>query len=134
MITLKTRATKTARTISWSEFKKGKIVEQSRLSFTPTTVIPDVLNDMILMCAQIDPEFKIKMLIPNSFTTASLDFTISGQGFQVTCSRRLVRGLFPFNPIAAECGGNYDVIFSIEATGDLSRQLENAISKHAYEE
>ena len=47
-------------------------------------------------------------------TSASLDLAIIGNGFKVLCARRLVRGLFPLNPFAAEFGENYDVVVTVE--------------------
>lgn len=50
--------------------------------------------------------------------TAALDLALLGTGFEILCSRRLVRGLFPLNPFAAEFGSNYDVVVTVTASSD----------------
>lgn len=126
---LKARATGTGRIVSWLKFKKGLLVNQSRFfSLTPTTVIPDVLNDVLKKCKEIDAEFKINIISPNGFTTVGFDIVLISSTFQVNCSRRLARGLFPFNPIAAEFGSNYDVIFTISAKSEeVEQKIINAV-------
>jgi len=47
-------------------------------------------------------------------------------GFEVHCGRRLARGFFPLNPIAAEFGSNYDVPVTISAT---NQKIEEAIAE-----
>lgn len=80
-----------------------------------TTTLPDVITDILDLAESFDKSYRVKTVIPNSLTTASLDLSITGNGFNVLCSRRLVRGWFPLNPFAAECGGNYDVVVTINA-------------------
>jgi hypothetical protein len=115
MITLLARAKGTGRVVNWSQFKQGKLVDQSRISLTHTTVIPDVIVDVMEKCEAIDPSCKVEILFPNGYTTAHFDIAIKGEGFIVNCARRLSRGLFPFNPIAPEFGSNYDVLITIFA-------------------
>lgn len=115
MITMRVQAKGTGRLVNWSRFKRGELVDQSRLSLSLTTVIPDVITDVIAACQGRTTEMEIKPLFPNGFTTASFDIAIQGDGFHVNCGRRLVRGGFPLNPLAAEFGANYDVLLIISA-------------------
>lgn len=115
MITMKVQAKGTGRVVNWSRFKQGELVDQSRWSLSLDTVIPDVVADVITVCQGLTEELEIKTLIPNGFTSASFDIAIRGNGFGVNCARRLVRGGFPFNPLAAEFGANYDVLVTVSA-------------------
>ncbi len=127
---IKTKATKTAYTISWSKFKDSVVKKQSRLSLTPTTLIPDVIDDLFKKSEELDSAFKVQIIIPNGYTSASMDFAIIGHNFEVTCSRRLVRGCFPFNPFAAEFGGNYDVTCTINAENNIEKDFEEVLKKY----
>ncbi len=122
MITLLVRAEGTGRVVNWSMFKRGEWLDQSRISISPTTVIPDVIVDVMEACKALDPSCSIIPLIPNGFTSAQFDISIQGQGFQVNCGRRLARGLFPLNPIAAEFGSNYDVLVTVSAADDQAKE------------
>ena len=124
MITLLAKAEGTGRVVNWSRFKQGELVDQSRISLTPTTVIPDVIVDVMEKCESIDPSCSVEPLFPNGFTTAQFDISIKGDGFAVNCGRRLARGLFPLNPLAAEFGSNYDVLVTISST---DQKIEEAI-------
>ena len=125
MITLLAKAKGTGRLVNWSRFKQGEWVDQSRISLTPTTVIPDVIVDVMGQCESIDASCSVEPLFPNGFTTAQFDISIKGKGFQVNCGRRLARGLFPLNPFAAEFGSNYDVLVAISAA---NREVEESIA------
>ena len=81
MITLLAEAEGTGRVVNWSRFKKGEWVDQSRLSLSPTTVIPDVIADIMEKCESIDAECATQPLFPNGFTTAQFDIAIQGKGF-----------------------------------------------------
>jgi hypothetical protein len=39
MITMRAQAKGTGRVVNWSKFKQGELVDQGRLSLSPTTVI-----------------------------------------------------------------------------------------------
>ncbi len=125
MITLRARATRSGRIVNWPRFKKGELVACSRWNCLLTAVLTDVVTDLIDEAKRLDPSCTIIPLFPNGFTTASFDIAIKGEGFQVNCGRRLVRGLFPLNPIAAEFGANYDVLVAIN--GDTT-ELEEKIA------
>ena len=130
MITLLAKAEGTGRVVNWSRFKRGEWVDQSRISLTPTTVIPDVIVDVMEQCESIDPSCSIEPLFPNGFSTVQFDISILGKGFQVNCGRRLARGLFPMNPIAAEFGANYDVLVTIGADdNEIEKTLASVISQ-----
>jgi hypothetical protein len=115
MITMKVQAKGTGRVVNWSRFKHGEFVDQSRWSLSLGTVIPDVIADVITVCQGLSKEMEIKTLFPNGFTTASFDIAILGDGFSVNCGGRIVRGGFPFNPLAAEFGANFDVLLTVSA-------------------
>ena len=126
MIILKATATGSGQVVNWSKFKKGVLVPCSRWNCLLTTVLTDVVTDVIDCAKKMDPTCKIIPLFPNGFTTASFDIAIRGKTFQINCGRRLSRGLFPMNPIAAEFGSNYNVLVTI--TADTSK-LEVKIAK-----
>lgn len=131
MITLIAKAEGTGRRISWSQFKKGEWVDQSRISLTPTTVIPDVIVDVMEKCEEVDASCSIVPLFPSGFTTAQFDISIQGKGFEVGCGRRLARGLFPLNPFAAEFGSNYDVLITVSAADlGLEEAIANVVSRN----
>ncbi len=126
MITLRARANGSGRLVDWARFKKGELVTCNRWNFLITTVLTDVVTDVIDLAKEMDPACAIISLIPNGFTTASFDISLKGRGFQVNCGRRLVRGWFPLNPIAAEFGRNYDVLLTITAD---TRETEKRIAE-----
>jgi len=126
MITLLAKAAGTGRVVNWSRFKQGEWVDQSRISMTPTTVIPDVIADVIDKCQLLDPGCSVKTLFPNGFTTAQFDIAIRGSAFEVNCARRLARGMFPLNPFAAEFGANYDVLVRVSSS---DQKIEDQISE-----
>ena len=126
MITLLAKAEGTGRVVNWSRFKKGELVDQSRFSLALTTVIPDVIVDVMEKCESLDASCSVETLFPNGFTTAHFEISIKGNGFEVHCGRRLARGFFPLNPIAAEFGSNYDVPVTISAT---NQKIEEAIAE-----
>ena len=116
MTTLHVHATRTGRVVKWAALKRGQLVDASRLgSLFFTTTLPDVITDLIDFCQTRDKNCCVEMIVPNGPTRVSMDLAIVGRDFKVVCSRRLVRGLFPLNPLAAEFGGNYDVVVTIES-------------------
>jgi hypothetical protein len=130
MITLLAKAEGTGRVVNWSRFKQGEWVDQSRISVTPTTVIPDVIVDVMEKCESIDPTCSVEPLYPNGFTTAQFDIAIRGSAFEVNCGRRLARGMFPLNPFAAEFGENYDVVVTVLSSDQtIEEQIAEAVSQ-----
>ena len=130
MIALLAKAEGTGRVLNWSRFKQGEWVDQSRISVTPTTVIPDVIVDVVQKCESIDPSCSVEALYPNGFTTAQFEIAIRGGAFEVNCGRRLVRGMFPLNPFAAEFGENYDVLVTISSANEkIEEQIAEAVSR-----
>lgn len=118
--TMRVRATGSGRIVGWSELKQGRLVDASRFGrLFFTTTLTDVITDLCELAESLDAGYQIVMLIPNGPTTASLDMKLVGLGFEIVCSRRLVRGWFPLNPFAAEFGSNYDVVVTIG--GDSSK-------------
>ena len=128
---IRTQATGTGQVVSYSKFIESKLVPASiwgRITFF-TTIIPNVITDVIDYCKNIDPQYTFRVIIPNRPNSMSFDIVLAGQNFQILCSRRLMRGWFPLNPFAANFGSNYDVIFSIMADeafeSNLLKTLKN---------
>jgi hypothetical protein len=116
MAILRVQATGTGRIVGWSELKQNRLVDANRwLRVGLTTTLPDVITDLLALAQSLDPACRIVTVVPNGPVTASLDVALLGTGFEIMCSRRLVRGLFPLNPLAAEFGSNYDVIVTVGA-------------------
>jgi hypothetical protein len=125
MATIRVRATGSGRIVGWRELLHGKLVDTTRLArFFMTTTLTDVITDLCALAESFDRDYRIVMIAPNGPTTACLDLKLSGVGFEIVCSRRLVRGWFPFNPFAAEFGSNYDVIVTI---GGSSAEVEETV-------
>ena len=119
MATLRVQATGSGRIVGWSELKQGRLVDASRLArLFFTTTLTDVITDLCALAESLDKGYRIVMVVPNGLTTAALDLALLGTGFEIMCSRRLVRGLFPLNPFAAEFGSNYDVVVTLNAASD----------------
>ena len=119
MATIRVQATGSGRIVGWSELKQGRLVDTSRLArLFFTTTLTDVITDLCALAESLDRGYRIVTVIPNGPTTAALDLALLGTGFEIICSRRLVRGLFPLNPFAAEFGSNYDVVVTVNASSD----------------
>jgi hypothetical protein len=119
MATIRVQATGSGRIVGWSELKEGRLVDASRLArFFFTTTLTDVIADLCDLADSLDEHHRIVMILPNGPTTASLDLSLVGEGFEFICSRRLVRGWFPLNPFAAEFGSNYDVVVTVNSASD----------------
>jgi hypothetical protein len=125
MTTVKVRATGSGRIVGWSEFQRGELVDASRLGrFFLTTTLTDVITDLCSLSESLDPAYRLRVVVPNTFTTAALDVILTADEFEVYCERRLVRGWFPLNPLAAEFGSNYDVTVTINAaSNEIKRQF-----------
>ncbi|MGL6075329.1 MAG: hypothetical protein ACRC8S_14330 [Fimbriiglobus sp.] len=124
MAILRVRAKGTGRVVRYSALKRGELVETTRLgSLFFSTTLPDVMTDVLAAAEEMDPNRRVTAVVPNGPATASLDLAITGLGFELLCSRRLVRGLFPLNPLAAEFGSNYDVSVSIKAAPEVEARL-----------
>jgi hypothetical protein len=133
MTTVRVRATGSGRIVGWSEFKRGEIVDASRLGrFFFTTTLTDVITDLCAVAVSLNPDYKIRVVVPNGFTTAALDVVLTADEFEVYCERRLTRGWFPLNPLAAEFGSNYDVTVTINCASDevKSAFLDSLQSKY----
>jgi hypothetical protein len=124
MAILRVRAKSTGRVVCYAALKRGELVGTTRLSslFSSTT-LPDVMTDLIAAAEEIDPNRRVRAVVPNGPATASVDLAITGSGFEIVCSRRLVRGWFPLNPFAAEFGSNYDIVVSIHAPPEIETRL-----------
>src|SRR5262245_33521770 len=122
MATIRAQATGSGRIVGWSELKQGRLVDTSRLArLFFTTTLTDVITDLCALAESLDKGYRIVTVVPNGLTTAALDLALLGTGFEIMCSRRLVRGLFPLNPFAAEFGSNYDVVVTVNAASDEVR-------------
>ena len=122
MPTVRVQATGDGRIVGWSELKQGRLVDTSRLArLLFTTTLTDVITDLCVLAESLDKGYRIVTVVPNGPTTTALDLALLGTGFEIMCSRRLVRGLFPLNPFAAEFGSNYDVVVTVNASSDEVR-------------
>ncbi len=122
MTILRVKAKGDGRIVSWSRLKQGQPVNKKRFGpFSITTILTDVITDIYALCQSLDGQCRLTMVFPNGPTTAALDLTIIGNGFQVVCGRRLIRGWFPLNPFAAERGANYDVIVTVDASSNEAK-------------
>ncbi len=114
-LTLHVQARSTGRVVSWFALNRGELIDASRVPyFFFTVTLPDVITDLIEHCQALDPHCRVETIIPTSSTSTALDLAIVGKGFRIVCARRLTRGWFPLNPFAAESGGNYDVVVTID--------------------
>ena len=121
---MRVRATADGRIVGWAELKKGRLFDTTRLSrLFLTTTLTDVIADLCMWSQEFDSDFRIETLIPNGPTTASLDIKLVAKDFEIVCARRLVRGWFPLNPIAAEFGSNYDVIVTVTGNSEIVTQV-----------
>ena len=131
MKTLRVRATGTGRVVDWAALKNGYLVDRSVYSGM-TTTLPDVITDLYETAGRLDAAFQVHTIVPNGPTRLSLDLRIFGAGFDIVCARRLVRGWFPLNFLAAEFGGNYDVVVTLfaESANIEARFLRMLTSKY----
>lgn len=122
------------RIVSWNQLKKGQLADTERLC-PMTTALTDVITDIINVSKRLDPASKVSPIFPNGFNNANFDIRIHGSAFEITCGRRLVRGFFPLNPIAAEFGRNYDVIVTVWARSSRIRDqlLDVVRQKYCFE-
>ncbi|MCA8994012.1 MAG: hypothetical protein KDA88_18655 [Planctomycetaceae bacterium] len=129
MAILRVRAKGNGRKVLWSQLKQGKLVDAFGFGLLLTTVLTDVVTDMIEMCRTFDDGCRVVVVVPNGFTRVGFNLAILGRSFEVTCARRLVRGCFPFNPLAAEFGSNYDVVVSVAASSpEITSQIVDMLS------
>jgi len=137
MMVVRLQATGTARVVDWRQMKKNVLVNARGLAriFRITTTVPDALQDVIDCLAEFDSRLQFRVIAPNSWTTASLDILLSGERIHVVVARRLVRGLFPINPIAPEFGSNYDLVVSIdsETRPDAIDALKRVFGKYPHQ-
>ena len=125
MKVVRVQATGTGQVVSWFRFLESKLSPAStweRMTFI-TTVLPNVITDVMDYCKIIDLQYTFRVIHPNGLVSMSFDIMLAGQNFKILCSRRLIRGWYPLNPFAAEFGSNYDVIFSITADESFESNL-----------
>src|SRR5262245_57394781 len=125
---LRVKATGNGRKVSWTRLKEGQLVDAHGFSLAPTTVLTDVVADIIALGQSLDSQSRVVMVVPNGFFRVGFNLAVLGRGFEVTCARRLVRGWFPLNPLAAEFGSNFDVVVTVagvseEAVGKIVGML-----------
>jgi len=130
---MRVQAKASGRIVGWSELKQGRLVDANRFArLFFTTTLTDVITDLCALAETLDKGYRIVTVVPNGPTTTALDLALLGAGFQIICSRRLVRGLFPLNPFAPEFGSNYDVVVTVNASsGAQSKVLGSLLSKYA---
>lgn len=129
MAILRVRARGNGRKVLWSQLKQGNLVDAVGFSLAPTTVLTDVVTDVVEICHTLDSGSRVVVVVPNGFTRVGFNLAILGRGFEVTCARRLVRGCFPLNPLAAEFGSNYDVVVSVAApSSEIASKIVGMLS------
>ena len=137
MSVIRVRATADGRVVRWSDLKQNRLVDTKGIGrlLAFTTILTDVVTDLCSLAESLDRDFRIVTVAPSGHTTTSFDLALIGDGFEVTCGRRLVRGGFPFNPLAAEFGRNYDVLVTIAAPSDRMTTAVMAMleSRYSYE-
>ena len=133
MVTLKVQARGDGRVVSWSGLKQGRLVDVSRLgTLFFSTTLTDVVADLCSLALSLDRDYRLEMIVPNGPTTASYNLALIGDRFQIVCSRRLVRGWFPLNPLAAEWGKNYDVVVTVHANANETESRVTAMLTSKY--
>ena len=129
MEALRVRAGGSGRVVNWSAFKRGELID-GRSSAAITVVLTDAVSDLISECRRLDPECHLVVLSPNGFFKSSFDLRLEGRDFSVVCGRRLVRGMFPLNPLAAEFGRNFDVVVTVTSDSpDVERRLAEVLTR-----
>ena len=122
---IRAQATGTGQHLSCFRFIQGKVIPASALErcLFLDTIIPDVISDVANYCKKVDPQYTFRVVVPDGFTSCSIDIALKGNNFIISCSQRLIRGWFPFNFFAPAFGSNYDVIFSIAAEESFETPL-----------
>lgn len=124
MPTYRVQAKADGRVVGWSELQEGRLIDVRRLTrLFLTTTLTDVISDLCGLCGSLDPGYRIRMIVPNGPTTTALDLLLVGREFEIVCARRLVRGWFPFNPLAPEFGANYDVVVTTHASPEVDTRI-----------
>ena len=126
MVSMRVQALGTGRIVNWRALKRGALVETSCFArwWSITTTLPDVITDLCTLAESYDSAYRVVTVVPNGPTCVSLDLALLSGEFEIMCSRRLIRGLFPWNPLAAEFGSNYDVVVTVTAP---SAELQSSI-------
>ena len=129
MKTIRVKAKGTGRIVAWRPFNEGRLEVATTLMrcFGLTTTLPDVLVDVMETARRHDPAMTLSCIVANGTTTTQLDLSLIGQGFQIVCARRLVRGGFPFNLLAPEFGANYDVVVTLDGDPAFVSSLVNQL-------
>jgi len=110
--------------VGWWAFRKGRFKSPDWFGrcFGVTTALTDAVTTMWKLCQEIDPKSQRFVIVPNGFTSSYFRIEFRSQQFLVEAERRLARGAFPLNPLAAEFGGNYEVIFHLVSEDDAVLQ------------
>jgi hypothetical protein len=101
--------------VSWWAFRRGKFEPPGFLgrSIGLTTALTDAVVTMWDVCQELDPSCERTVIVPNGFTSSYFRIEFQAERFTVTVERKLVRGAFPVNPLAAEIGKNYEIVFHL---------------------
>lgn len=113
MLSMIAQATSKGRVVSWADFKRGELRDDTGVM---TTMLTDVVCDAIDHCLRHPPESRFVVLRANGFWSAKFDVMVEGATTRICCGRRLVRGGFPLNFTAAEDPRNYDVLVTAAST------------------
>jgi hypothetical protein len=104
--------------VSWWSFRQGKFKPPLLGNFGLTTALTDAVTTMWQVCREIDPECVRVVIVANGFTTNYFKLEFRAERFLVVAERKLVRGGFPFNPLAAELARNHEIVFRLRSTED----------------
>ena len=80
------------------------------------------------MCESLDSRSRVVPVVPNGFFRVGFTLAVLCRDIEVTCAKRLVRGWFPFNPVAAEFGANYDVVVTVAGASQDAGMIVNMLT------
>ncbi len=113
MFSLVAQVAAAGRPVALADFKRGDLREGAGPT---TTMLTDVVGSAIEHCARYDNITRTVVLRSSGYFSARFDLVFESAASRVCCGRRLVRGGFPFNPLAAEDPRNYDVVVTAAST------------------
>lgn len=119
--------------VGWSAFNRGEFKPAGGLArcFALTTALTDAVTAMWKVCTHLAPDCQRFVRKPNGFFNTYFCVEFRSSNFAVTAERRLVRGGFPLNPLAAEAGRNYNILFTI--TADDEQLLNHIVQSFKHE-
>lgn len=130
MAIYRVRAKDSGRRVSWERLLAGEIVDQSLISFSATTILTDVLSELVALCHTLDADTRHFCVSTNHQTGDGFTLFLVGKGFELTCTRVLARssgvGL-------TESGSDFDVLISIGGESSATGARLASLVKSGYE-